>query len=152
MSGKAGIAVLDSRDEQETARIAADYASDLAPGDLVLVTGEVGAGKSTFVRAALRALGVEGPIPSPTFTIGRAYRGRLPLSHLDLYRLDLPDAEVPDLLDEYLRPDGLAFVEWPDRPLGNLFAQPKRVGQVEIELREEGRREIRLRPPVAPSD
>ena len=135
-------------DEAATKRIAGRYASQLVPGDLVLVVGEVGAGKSTFVRAALRELGVEGPVPSPTFTIGRSYLGRLPVSHLDLYRLDLPGAEVPDLLDEYLRADGITFVEWPDRPLGNLFGEPARIGLVEIERLDGDRREIGLEVPV----
>lgn len=139
---------LESVDERETARIAAEYARALLPGDLVLVIGEVGAGKSTFVRAALRELGVEGPIPSPTFTIGRAYRGRLPVAHLDLYRLEMPEAEVPDLLDEYVTTDGITFIEWPDRPLGNLFGRPSRVGRVEIDRGQGERREIRLEVPV----
>ena len=140
--------VFDSVDEQETARLAAGYARSLLPGDLVLVIGEVGAGKSTFVRAALRELGVEGPIPSPTFTIGRSYRGRLPVAHLDLYRLETPESEVPDLLDEYLGGDGITFVEWPDRPLGNLFGRPSRIGRVEIARGKGERREIRLEMPA----
>ena len=140
--------VFDSVDEQETARLAAGYARSLLPGDLVLVIGEVGAGKSTFVRAALRELGVEGPIPSPTFTIGRSYCGRLPVAHLDLYRLETPESEVPDLLDEYLGGDGITFVEWPDRPLGNLFSRPPRIGRVEIARGEGERREIRLEMPA----
>lgn len=148
MSGPTPGELFDSVDEEETARIASGYARALLPGDLILVIGEVGAGKSTFVRAALRELGVEGPIPSPTFTIGRAYRGRLPVAHLDLYRLEMPESEVPDLLDDYLRPDGVTFVEWPDRPLGNLFGRPSRVGRVEIDRREGDRREIRLEVPA----
>lgn len=133
----------------ETARIAAEFVRHLQPGDLILVTGEVGVGKSTFVRSALRELGVEGPIPSPTFTIGRAYRGRVPAFHLDLYRLDLPGEEVPDLLGEYLDPSGVTFVEWPDRPMENLFDWPSRIGRVEIHHLEGDRREISLSHPVA---
>lgn len=136
-----------SEGESETARIAAEFAGHLQPGDLILVVGEVGAGKSTFVRSALRELGVEGPIPSPTFTIGRSYRGRVPASHLDLYRLDLPGEEVPDLLGEYLDPSGITFVEWPDRPMGNLFDSPQRIGRVEIRHLEGDRREISLSGP-----
>lgn len=147
MSGESGGEVVPADDEAATVRIAARYAEGLLPGDLVLVIGEVGAGKSTFVRAALRELGVEGPIPSPTFTIGRSYRGRLPVAHLDLYRLDSPGGEVPDLLDDYLTADGITFVEWPDRPLENLFGQPSRIGRVEIERSASGGREIRLEPP-----
>ena len=139
-----------SEGEGGTARIAAEFAGRLQPGDLILLVGEVGAGKSTFVRSALRELGVEGPIPSPTFTIGRAYRGRVPAFHLDLYRLDLPEEEVPDLLGEYLDPSGITFVEWPDRPMGNLFDSPRRIGRVEIRHLDGDRREIRLSEPVRP--
>ena len=83
------------------------------PGDLVLVSGELGAGKTTLIRGACRELGVTEQVTSPTFTIGRRYRGRVPVSHLDLYRLDSLAGEDPGLLDDYLTPDAVAFVEWP---------------------------------------
>ena len=81
----------------------------------MLVSGELGAGKTTFVRGACRALGVTGPVTSPTFTLGRRYDGRLPVSHLDLYRLEAPEEEDPALLADYLTADAVAFVEWPER-------------------------------------
>jgi tRNA threonylcarbamoyladenosine biosynthesis protein TsaE len=93
----------------------ARLAQTLRPGDVVLVSGELGAGKTTLVRGAARALGVEGPITSPTFTIGRRYAGRVPVSHLDLYRLEGLEEEDPALLADYLTPDAVAFVEWPER-------------------------------------
>jgi tRNA threonylcarbamoyladenosine biosynthesis protein TsaE len=93
----------------------AELAERLVPGDVVLVSGELGAGKTTFVRGAARALGVAGPVTSPTFTIGRRYDGRVPVSHLDLYRLDGLQAEDPGLLADYLTPDAVAFVEWPEQ-------------------------------------
>ena len=105
---------LRSGSATETEELGARIAADLRPGDVVLVSGEVGSGKSTLIRGAARALGVEEPVISPTFTIGRRYRGRLPVSHLDLYRLGGLDAEEPGLLDDYLTPDAIAFVEWPD--------------------------------------
>jgi tRNA threonylcarbamoyladenosine biosynthesis protein TsaE len=102
-----------TEDPSQTEALAARLAAALEPGDLVLVTGELGAGKTTFVRGACRALGVAGPVTSPTFTIGRRYEGRVPVSHLDLYRLaDLAD-EDPGLLTDYLAPERVAFVEWP---------------------------------------
>lgn len=98
----------------ETQAVAAILAAELRPGDVVVVSGEVGAGKTTFVRGACRALGVTDPVTSPTFTIGRRYEGRVPVSHLDLYRLERLDDEDPALLDDYLAPDRVAFVEWPE--------------------------------------
>jgi tRNA threonylcarbamoyladenosine biosynthesis protein TsaE len=83
------------------------------PGDVVGVSGELGAGKTTFVRGACRRLGVEAPVTSPTFTIGHRYQGRAPVAHLDLYRLDgLSDERWGDL-EPYF--DGtIVFVEWPE--------------------------------------
>jgi tRNA threonylcarbamoyladenosine biosynthesis protein TsaE len=105
----------------ETEAIAAELAAGLRPGDVILVSGDLGAGKTTFVRGAARALGVEGPVTSPTFTIGQRYEGRVPVSHLDLYRLGggggLAD-EDPGLLDDYLTPDAVAFIEWPEIATG----------------------------------
>jgi tRNA threonylcarbamoyladenosine biosynthesis protein TsaE len=98
----------------ETEALGAELAARLGPGDVVVISGEVGAGKTTLIRGACRALGIEGPITSPTFTIGHRYEGgRLPVSHLDLYRLEGLEGEEPALLDDYLAPDAVAFVEWP---------------------------------------
>ena len=83
----------------------------------MLIAGDLGAGKTTFVRGAARALGVDEPVTSPTFTIGQRYEGRVPVSHLDLYRLAESgglDVEEPGLLDDYLTQDSIAFVEWPE--------------------------------------
>ncbi len=105
----------------ETQAIAAELAAELRPGDVVLISGALGAGKTTFVRGAARALGVEGPVTSPTFTIGHRYEGRVPVSHLDLYRLSgggLAE-EDPGLLDDYLTPDAIAFIEWPEVAAGS---------------------------------
>jgi tRNA threonylcarbamoyladenosine biosynthesis protein TsaE len=104
---------LESASAEETERAAAALASRLEPGDVVLVSGELGTGKTTFVRGACRALGVEGPVTSPTFTIGHRYGGRMAVSHLDLYRFDgMSDAEWGDL-EPYFE-EAVAFVEWPD--------------------------------------
>jgi tRNA threonylcarbamoyladenosine biosynthesis protein TsaE len=98
-----------------TERVAAALATALSPGDVVLVEGDLGAGKTTFVRGAARALGITGPVASPTFTIGRRHRtaGGGWLAHLDLFRLADLAGEDPGLLDDYLTPDAVAFVEWP---------------------------------------
>jgi tRNA threonylcarbamoyladenosine biosynthesis protein TsaE len=105
--------VLDSGSAAETEAVGARLAGELGPGDVVLVSGELGSGKTTLIRGACRALGVEGPVTSPTFTIGHRYRGRLPVSHLDLFRLGSLQGEDPALLDDYLTADAVAFVEWP---------------------------------------
>ena len=97
----------------ETEAVGARLAASLRPGDVVLVAGELGTGKTTLIRGAARALGVKGPITSPTFTIGHRYEGDVPVSHLDLYRLSDLDAEDPGLLDDYLTPDAIALIEWP---------------------------------------
>ena len=99
---------------EATERLGADLATRLRPGDVVLVTGDLGAGKTTFVRGAARALGVVEPVVSPTFTIGRRYRGDATVSHLDLYRLDGLGEEEPGFLDDYLTADAITFVEWPE--------------------------------------
>jgi tRNA threonylcarbamoyladenosine biosynthesis protein TsaE len=104
----------ESQSGAETEALGARIAERLRPGDVVVVSGDVGAGKTTLIRGACRALGVDGPVTSPTFTIGQRYGGgRLPVSHLDLYRLASLDPEEPALLDDYLDPAGVAFIEWP---------------------------------------
>lgn len=107
----------DSPEETEAA--GAELAGRLERGDVVLVAGELGTGKTTFVRGACRALGVREPVTSPTFTIGQLYRadalgGSLEVAHLDLYRLPSLVGEEPGLLDDYLTPERVGFVEWPD--------------------------------------
>jgi tRNA threonylcarbamoyladenosine biosynthesis protein TsaE len=107
-----------SRGPAETEAIGAELAAELQRGAVVLVSGEVGAGKTTLVRGAVRALGHAGRVTSPTFTIVNRYEGgRVPVSHLDLYRLGESgglDAEDPALLADELGPDRIAFVEWPE--------------------------------------
>jgi tRNA threonylcarbamoyladenosine biosynthesis protein TsaE len=97
----------------ETEAVGAEIAAGLGPGDVVLVEGEIGSGKTTLIRGACRALGVEAPVTSPTYTIGHRYRGRLPVSHLDLHRLERLEGEDPALLEDYLTADAVAFIEWP---------------------------------------
>jgi tRNA threonylcarbamoyladenosine biosynthesis protein TsaE len=103
---------------EETEAAGAELAGRLERGDVVLVAGELGTGKTTFVRGACRALGVREPVTSPTFTIGQLYRaealgGPLEVAHLDLYRLPSLAGEEPGLLDDYLTPERVGFVEWP---------------------------------------
>ena len=99
-----------SASSAETERLGAELGRTLRPGDLVLVSGELGSGKTTFVRGACRALGVAAPVTSPTFTIGHLYDGDVEVAHLDLYRLSAVD---PAILEDYVTPERIAFVEWP---------------------------------------
>jgi tRNA threonylcarbamoyladenosine biosynthesis protein TsaE len=98
---------------EATEAVAERIARRLGGGDVVTVSGELGSGKTTFVRGACRALGVTAPVTSPTFTIGHRYRGALDVSHLDLYRFEgVSEAEWGDL-EPYFE-DALVFVEWPE--------------------------------------
>ena len=125
-----------SSSPEQTEAAGARLAATLEPGDVVLVSGELGAGKTTFVRGACRALGVTAKVTSPTFTIGHLYAGTPDVAHLDLYRLD---GAEPGLLDDYLTPDRIGFLEWPE------LAEPEleRVtARVRIEHAGESEREI----------
>ena len=110
---------VESSSPEETEAIAARAAGELRAGDVVTVSGELGAGKTTFVRGAAHALGVTAPITSPTYTIGKRYRGTVDVSHLDLYRFEgVSPAEWGDL-EPYF--DGaVCFVEWPEAAAGVL--------------------------------
>jgi len=124
----------------ETEALAARLARELAPGDLVTVSGELGSGKTTFVRGACRALGVTAPVTSPTYTIGHRYRGDPDVSHLDLYRFSgVTQAEWGDL-EPYFE-EAIAFVEWPEAAGRSL---PQVRVAVQLEHVDPERRRIRL--------
>jgi tRNA threonylcarbamoyladenosine biosynthesis protein TsaE len=112
---------------EETEAAGAELAASLSPGDLVLVAGELGSGKTTFVRGAARALGVTDQVTSPTFTIGHIYAGPVEVAHIDLYRLRSLSGEDPALLDDYLTPERIGFVEWPEIATPELGRQAARV-------------------------
>lgn len=105
--------IVETSSAGETERVGAELAARLAAGDVVLVSGELGSGKTTFVRGACHALGVDGPVTSPTFTIGHVLAGRVEVAHLDLYRIGSLAGEDPSLLEDYLTPARVGFVEWP---------------------------------------
>ncbi len=132
------MAELTSSSPEETERIAAELSAGLVPGDVVEVSGDLGAGKTTFVRGACRSLGVTVAVTSPTFAIGHRYPGRVPVAHLDLYRFEtLGEADWADL-EPYF--DGaVAFVEWPEAGKGYL---PEPRLRVLLRLEEGDRRLI----------
>jgi tRNA threonylcarbamoyladenosine biosynthesis protein TsaE len=99
---------------EETRKVGATLAELLVPGDVISLTGDLGAGKTCLVQGAARALGVDEPVGSPTFVLVREYRGDLPIHHLDVYRLDRMQ-EVLDLgFEDLLDPRGVMFIEWGD--------------------------------------
>jgi tRNA threonylcarbamoyladenosine biosynthesis protein TsaE len=131
---------LESASAEETEAVGARIAAQLRPGDVVTVAGELGTGKTTLVRGACRALGVDAPITSPTFTIGHRYRGRVDVSHLDLYRFAGVSAAEWGDLEPYF--DGaVCFVEWPEA--GKDALPPARFA-VSLEHAGDGHRRIRI--------
>jgi tRNA threonylcarbamoyladenosine biosynthesis protein TsaE len=129
-----------SASPEATEAVAARVAALLRPGDVVTVSGELGSGKTTFVRGACRALGVAQPVTSPTFTVGHRYGG---VAHLDLYRFAGVSAAEWGDLEPYF--DGtIAFVEWPEAGKDALPAPRVRVRMRHI---DEAQRMIELESP-----
>jgi tRNA threonylcarbamoyladenosine biosynthesis protein TsaE len=115
------VKTLETSSAAETETIAAQLAGTLQAGDLVLLEGELGAGKTTFVRGMVRALGITAEVNSPTFSIGHRYVGEhMTVSHLDLYRLGSFAGEDPALLSDYLTGEEIAVIEWPEVAEGSL--------------------------------
>jgi tRNA threonylcarbamoyladenosine biosynthesis protein TsaE len=115
---------LRSASPEETMEIAGRLAGELSRGDVVTISGELGSGKTTFVRGACRALGVTAPVTSPTYTIGHRYEGNPDVSHLDLYRFTaVSPAEWGDL--EPYFDDAVVFVEWPEAAAGGRPFAPR---------------------------
>jgi tRNA threonylcarbamoyladenosine biosynthesis protein TsaE len=133
--------IYETTSPEETEQVAANVAAQLAAGDVVTVSGELGAGKTTFVRGACAALGVRENVTSPTYTIGHRYHGTSgEVSHLDLYRFQGMSAAEWGDLEPYFD-DAIAFVEWPEAGEGVLPA-PRYA--VTLEHADEGRRIVRI--------
>jgi tRNA threonylcarbamoyladenosine biosynthesis protein TsaE len=131
---------VQSSSAEETEAVGARIAAALEPGDLVTVSGELGTGKTTLVRGACRALGVDDPITSPTYTIGHRYHGRMDVSHLDLFRFAGVSAAEWGDLEPYF--DGaVCFVEWPEA--GGAVLPPARFA-VSLEHAGDVHRRIRV--------
>ncbi|HYH28671.1 MAG TPA: tRNA (adenosine(37)-N6)-threonylcarbamoyltransferase complex ATPase subunit type 1 TsaE [Actinomycetota bacterium] len=132
---------LVTSDADETRKLGGALAGLLVPGDVISLTGELGAGKTCLVQGAARALNVEEPVGSPTFVLVREYRGDLPIHHLDVYRLDRLQ-EVLDLgFEDLLDPEGVMFIEWGDAVEALL---PESHLQVEIAGTADDRRSVRV--------
>ena len=131
-----------TRSVEETRALAETLGQELRPGDLVVLAGELGAGKTAFAQGVARGLGVTEPVVSPTFMIVRQYEGRVPLAHVDVYRLDRLQ-ELHDLGFDELLDDRVTLVEWGDAA-GPLLP-PDRL-EVRLEMAGEDEREIEVRP------
>jgi tRNA threonylcarbamoyladenosine biosynthesis protein TsaE len=135
-----------TEDAGQTEALGARLAPALQRGDAVLLEGDLGAGKTTFVRGAARALGVSAPVTSPTFTIGQRYRAAewLLVAHVDLYRLGALADEDPELLADYLGPDTIAFVEWPGSETDALAQLARVAARVRLEHDGGDRRRVTI--------
>jgi tRNA threonylcarbamoyladenosine biosynthesis protein TsaE len=129
--------------ESDTREMAAQLAGIVRPGDLVLLVGDLGAGKTTFAKGFAAGLGIEGEVTSPTYTLVHLHQGRLPLAHVDVYRLDhlreLVDLGLPELLDD----GAVVLVEW-----GDVLASEVPGGYLEVRMlqgRAEQDRRVQLR-------
>ena len=129
--------------EDETSAVGEQLARTLRPGDVVLLFGELGAGKTAFVRGLAQGLGgAPDDVSSPTFTLIQEYSGRITLYHVDLYRLEA--REIPDLgLEDLMLGDGVVAIEWADRWVG----RPGDAIEVTIEDEGEDARSIRISRP-----
>jgi tRNA threonylcarbamoyladenosine biosynthesis protein TsaE len=135
-----------SHSAQQTQRLGARLGELLSPGDVLLLDGNLGAGKTVFAQGVARGLGIQDPVTSPTFTLIHEYRGRLPLYHVDLYRI-VGAPEAADLgLEDYLYGEGVTLVEWADRAEPLLPAE-----RLVVSLRPiaETKRAIRMVPTTA---
>lgn len=115
--------IVETSCEEETEALGATLAQWLFPGAVLLLSGELGAGKTAFARGIGRGLGVSTPVQSPTFTLMHAHQGRLPCYHFDLYRLETEEELFQIGMDEFLDGDGVSVVEWAGK-FPTFFTQP----------------------------
>ena len=145
--------VREALDEAALEALAEGVAAALEPGDVVVLSGEVGSGKTTFVRAAARALGVEGRVTSPTYQLARGYAGTvagrpIAVNHLDLYRVEGLGASDVLEIDDYLDPEAITFVEWA-APALEAIESARRPNLVSLSHRTPETRDVRIEGPVA---
>ncbi len=127
---------------QDFNNFAVDFAKRLKPGDVVLLTGDLGAGKTTFVKFVARELGFEGLVTSPTFTLLNEYSGKMPIYHFDMYRLKSGAEAIESGLDEILKSgEGVCFVEWPQKVAGIL---PSKNIMLDITVLPDNSRKIKV--------
>ncbi len=136
--------MITTHSAEETRALGAKLASQLQRGDVVLLRGGLGAGKSEFARGVARGLGIQGPVPSPSFTILNMYdEGRIPLYHFDWYRIHDSD-EIGEMgFEEQIGGDGIALIEWGEQAPEYV---PDRALEIRIRAVDETTREITMEP------
>lgn len=132
-----------SHSEKQTRRLGTRLAAMLQPGDVVALIGDLGSGKTRWIQGVCRGLDVVDPVISPTFTLVNEYQGRLPVYHIDLYRLSEASESLTFGLEEYLYGDGISLVEWADKALDYF---PEHFLTVELYYLEDTKRRIVMRP------
>jgi tRNA threonylcarbamoyladenosine biosynthesis protein TsaE len=141
--------IIITHSPDETVAWGRAFAEKLRAGDVVALTGELGAGKTCLTKGIAAGLGIASPVTSPTFTLIHEYNGRLPVSHVDLYRLQSPNEALAIGLLDYLGSDGVCIVEWAEKIAGLL---PATTWRVKLEIVDEKTRRITLtkksRPPT----
>jgi tRNA threonylcarbamoyladenosine biosynthesis protein TsaE len=132
-----------SHSESQTQRLGMRLAEFLLPGDVLALTGDLGTGKTRWAQGVCHGLGVTGPVVSPTFTLVNEYQGRLPIYHIDLYRLTEAEEALTFGLEDYLYGDGVTLIEWPERAIDLL---PDSYLTIELYHMEYNKRRVVLRP------
>jgi tRNA threonylcarbamoyladenosine biosynthesis protein TsaE len=118
---------VETHSEHETRALGARLGAAAAPGDVFILHGGFGAGKTTLVQGIAQGLGVDGPVTSPSFVIANEYEGRIPIYHLDLYRVEVMDTTTLEAISEYFGSDGVCAVEWPDSLPSDLVPHATRI-------------------------
>lgn len=136
-----GIFEIKTNTAEETKTVAEQLAKKLQPGDVVTLDGDLGAGKTTFTKGLARGLGIKRTVNSPTFTMIKEYDGRLPLYHMDVYRLQDSDEDLG--FDEYFEGEGVTVVEWAHLIENQL---PSDLLQISIRRVNENERTLILKP------
>jgi tRNA threonylcarbamoyladenosine biosynthesis protein TsaE len=112
--------IVETHSPEETWKLASELSGDLGPGTVIALHGDLGAGKTCFIQGYAAALGIDEPVTSPTYTLIGEYKGRLPLHHIDLYRLSGPEEALGLGLEEYFDANGITAIEWAERAEGLL--------------------------------
>lgn len=133
-----------SNSPEETIRFASQWGAKLAAGSVVVLSGNLGSGKTIFVKGAAKGAGVKETVTSPTFVFVNVYRGKIPVYHLDLYRVDSPKQADSIGYEEYFDAGGIVFMEWGERVKPAL---PSKAIRISFEVLGEEKRRITIRRP-----